>query len=87
VPHLYWDCIVNSEQHDFPLNVHTLIDHGSHTVLIRGEFVTELGLRRRRLPHLETIELAMTSGKEKVEVVLSEWVKLKLHGLNSLYSA
>ena len=50
-----------------------LIDNGSHLVLIDERLVTELGLRRRKLPVPRKARLAM--GEE--EVVFSEWVRLK----------
>jgi hypothetical protein len=87
VAHLFWNCVVNSNLHDHPVHTNALIDHGSHAVLIREDLVEQLGLRRRCLPKPEKVELAMSQGDVKVEVDLTEWVKLKLHDPSFFYSA
>jgi len=86
VPHLYWDCIVNSELNDYPSKVHALIDDSSHAVLINDDLVTQLGLRRHCLHEPEKVKLAISPEKEKQEFELTHWVKLKLHNPSSFYS-
>jgi hypothetical protein len=87
VPHLFWNCVINSDLHDYPVPINALIDHGSHAVLIREDLVDQLGLRRHRLPKPEKVELTMSQGDAKVEFELTEWVKLKLHDPSFFYSA
>ena len=64
-----------------------LIDDGSHTVLICDEFVMKLGLKRRKLHKPEHVLLAMTPDGEKKNIVLHEWVKLKLRDLGAFWTA
>ena len=56
-----------------------LIDHGSHAVLIREDLVDTLLLRRCLLHKPEIIELVMESNGKKAEIMLQEYVKLKLY--------
>jgi hypothetical protein len=78
VPHLFWRCKATGPATEFPIVIDALFDHGSHAVLISENLATRLGLRRRRLPKPETVELAMRSNKKKVEIKLNEYVKLPL---------
>jgi hypothetical protein len=87
VPHLFWKCSVSGPSGSFPLTFDALIDHGSHTVLIREELVNTLGLRRRLLPVPEDVELAMQTSKKKVVVKLTEYVKLQLYDPNCWWSS
>jgi len=87
VPHLFWRCSVSSPTGSFPLTFDTLIDDGSHTVLICEELVDTLGLRHHLLPNPEEVELAMQTGKKKVIVKLTEYVKLQLYNLNSWWTS
>ena len=57
-----------------PVVVMVLIDNGSHSVLIDGGLAVRLGLKRRRLPSPQQVQLAM--GEEVV--VFEEWVKLQV---------
>ena len=71
--HLAWRCRIDGPSVPEPLTVTTLIDNGSHLVLIDERLVRRLGLKRRKLPVPRKARLAM--GEE--EVVFSEWVRLK----------
>jgi Aspartyl protease len=85
VPHLFWDCVVNGPLVDKPQPCHALLDHGSHCVLISESWVNTLGLRRRKLPKPEVVELAMQDDKK--EFVLHEWVKLQLHDPSNYWTS
>lgn len=87
VPHLFWKCVTDGPAHSFPIDVNTLFDHGSHAVLISENFANSLGLRRRKLPVPETVQLAMETGGKKAEYVLHDWVKLKLRDPSSFWTA
>ena len=77
-PHLWWWCLTTGS--DFLLQtLNALIDPGSHTVLIHEDLVDSLLLHCQTLHKPEIIELAMKSTKEKTEIVLREYVKLKLY--------
>jgi hypothetical protein len=69
--HLEWRCLVDGPSGS--IAVTTLIDNGSHSVLIDDALVERLGLRRRPLPNPQRARLAMGDG----EVTFSEWVKLR----------
>jgi len=60
--HFVWKCNVDGPEVDFPLAVSTLIDNGTHVVLIRPELVQKLGLPIHKLNQPECIDVA-TSGK------------------------
>lgn len=55
-----------------PVVVIAVIDNSSHSVLIDEGLTVRLGLKRRRLPSPQRVQLAM--GEEVV--VFEEWVKL-----------
>lgn len=86
VPHLYWNCVTDGPASCFPVSIHTLFDHGSHTVLISEQLVDSLALCHRKLLIPEVVGLAMQTGKEKVKIVLYDWVKLKLHDPSLFWS-
>ena len=65
---------------DFMLQtINALIDPGSHAVLIHAGLVNMLLLRRRLLHKPEIIELVMESNGQNSQIVLHEYVKLKLY--------
>jgi hypothetical protein len=68
-------------------HVNALFDHGSHAVLISENCAKSLGLRRRKLPVPETVQLAMETGGKQTEYVLHDWVKLKLRDPSSFWTA
>jgi hypothetical protein len=53
--HLVWRCSTNGTKNSFPITFDALIDHGSHAVLIREDFVDSLALHHRKLPVPETV--------------------------------
>ncbi|TFY53536.1 hypothetical protein EVJ58_g9399 [Rhodofomes roseus] len=77
-PHLLWECAVDGPRASEPITVQALIDSGSHAVLIREPLVQQLGLRLRKLPQPERVELAMASEGKKVTVSLYQYVKLSV---------
>jgi hypothetical protein len=76
VLHLYWRCLASSNTNDFPIIFDALIDHGSSAALISAEYVSKLGLHRKRLPEPYSAELAMENNGQKVTIEFSEYVKL-----------
>jgi hypothetical protein len=88
VPHLFWHCSTSrSDPSAFPLNFDALIDNGSHAVLIREDVATQLSLHHHKLIKPEVMELTMEGDGKKVQVVLTEWVKLKLYDCSSSWCA
>ena len=81
--HLEWRCRVDGPLVTESVAVTALIDNGSPSVLIDGGLVERLGLRRRRLPSPRRARLAMGEG----EVVLTEWVKLRLFSEDQQWTA
>ena len=77
-PHLWWRCSMDAS--DFMLQtINALIDPGSHAVLICTDMVDTLLLCHRLLHKPKIIELAMESDGQKSQIVLREYVKLKLY--------
>jgi hypothetical protein len=87
VLHMYWHCMASGPATEFPVTIKALFDHGSHAVLISETFASQLGLRRHSLPKPETVELAMQSGKKKVEIELHDWVKIRLSDPSALWTS
>ncbi|GBE82211.1 hypothetical protein SCP_0405940 [Sparassis crispa] len=87
VPHLVWHCAASGPAHSLPVTYNALIDDGSHTVLIRDDYVDHLQLHHRRLPIPEHIELAMEGNGQKIIIKLSEWVHLSVFDLILSWSA
>jgi hypothetical protein len=90
LPHLLWECAVDS--HDpsslSRVPVSALIDHGSPPVLIDQTLVNRLHLPTRLLPCPFPVSGAFFSnGDGSLHVSLTHWVKLKLHDRNNWYSA
>jgi hypothetical protein len=82
-PHFTWDCLIDSPSLSEPLPETSLIDHGSHLVLIRADLVASLGLKKRSLVRPVSVGLAM--GGEKVVTELKEWVRLKVSSPDHLW--
>ena len=90
LPHLVWKCMI--ESHDAScisrVPVTTLIDHGSGPVLINQELVCRLQLPVWILHELFPISGAFFNvSNPSPQILLSHWVKLKLHDPNNWYSA
>jgi len=83
LPHLRWLCTVDNPASLSPLHIKSLIDCGSHIVLIHPNLVDHLGLHCHLLKKPLEVSLAMShdegEGFEKSCNLLSlkEWVKLK----------
>ncbi|KAF7966713.1 hypothetical protein HWV62_37300 [Athelia sp. TMB] len=75
VPHLFWNAVAVLEDGTFP--VETLIDHGSHVVLIRPDVATRLNLEPKTMERPERIIMAMNNGEQKT-VILDTFVTLRL---------
>jgi hypothetical protein len=85
VPHLYWNCLASGKE--FPILFRALIDHGSSAVLISDEHVSKLGLHHKHLLAPYSAELAMESNGQKINILFSEYVKIRLHDPSSLWSS
>jgi hypothetical protein len=60
VPHLFWHCLIQGPSvNDLPTPLTSLLDNGSHLVLIDDATVRHLRLRRFRLKTPEYVDLAM----------------------------
>ena len=86
VPHLYWRCLASANINEFPMTFEALIDHGSSAVLISEQYVSLLGLRRRRLREPYSAELAMDNNG-CTDIQFSKYVKLQLHDPSSFWSS
>jgi hypothetical protein len=93
LPHLLWHCAVDSLDPTHLARIHTLalFDHGSPAVLINASLVAKLHLKKRPLPEPFPVSTAffestLNAPCPKDEICLTEWVKLKLHDRNNLYS-
>lgn len=73
-PHIFWDCLLNDPNIASPVKICTLIDSGSHTVIIDSTLVDKLVLHRRRLP--EPLEVNLVMGGKENKLTLKEWVKI-----------
>ena len=86
VPHLFWGASV-APQNTLPISFDCLLDNGSHLVLIHTSLVKQLDLHLQKLPSPIEIKLTMQNKKEKVSVILTEYVHLFLHDSTGEYSA
>lgn len=80
--HLFWRCAIAGAASGSKLVpvFDALIDLGAHTVLIRESLVVELGLKRKKLPQPEEVEMAMPGKGEAAQTTtLTEYVKIKLY--------
>jgi hypothetical protein len=90
LPHLLWECAVDS--HDpsclSRIPVSALIDHGSPPVLINQALVSRLCLPACPLSCPFPVSGAFfNDSSDSSHVLLTHWVKLKLHDHNNLYYA
>jgi hypothetical protein len=83
IPRFSWRCLVSRTTNEFPIIFNALIDHGSSAVLISEEYVSKLGLCRKRLLKPYSAKLAMESNGQKVNIEFSEYVKVALHDPSS----
>ena len=63
-----------------------LIDNGAHLVLIHPELVSELNLKKHRLPKPEPVDVAMQNGQNS-QSELYEYVKLSLTSLDAKWTS
>ena len=85
-PHLWWHC--STDVSDFmPQTINALIDPGSHAVLICTDLVNTLLLRCHLLHKPKIIELAMESNGQKSQIVLHEYVKLRLYNPSNYWQS
>jgi hypothetical protein len=75
--HFHWKCLVVGGA-DITDQTPAMIDNGSHKVLVDNDFISSSGLKHRNLYKPENIKLAMTARGDKKEIMLMEYVKLKL---------
>lgn len=86
-PHLMFLCSVDGPSVPSPLRIKSLIDTGSHLVLIDDALVTHLGLRRRTLLEPISISLAMDTTAAAAPTRLSHWVKLRPQSLDNSWTS
>lgn len=87
IPHIVWNCAIDNPIFHHHLNVEALIDHGSPIVLIDQELVSHLQLHLHTLPQVFPVSGAFSKDPSVTTLILlTNWVKLKLHDHNSLYS-
>ena len=85
-PHLWWHC--STDVSDFMLQtINALIDPGSHAVLICADLVDTLLLHCRLLHKPKIIELLMESNGQKSQIVLHEYVKLRLYNPSNYWQS
>ena len=87
LPHLFWPCNVFSSLTDFPVQLKTFLDCGSHLVLISPATVDSLALPRFTLSTPENIEVAIGDGSSKKCTTLYEYVKFSATSLDSLWTS
>lgn len=83
VPHIYWDCLVDSPPLESPVSIKALINCACTTVMIKPEFTDSLGLKRAQLHKPMVVSLALGSGGVKETFELVESVSVKLYSVDS----
>ncbi|KAF8226275.1 hypothetical protein L208DRAFT_1302571, partial [Tricholoma matsutake] len=89
-PYLVWKCAVDSHNVSVPSHLHVsaLIDHGSPAVLIESALVSRQCLTVCPLPYAIPVSGTFFDNKsDSSTIVLTHWVKLKLHNRSNYYSA
>ena len=71
--HFFWSCLIDGPNLDTPVSVDTLIDNGSHLVLIDATLIKKLGLPISTLSKPLNISVAMSSCNREA---LSQYVQL-----------
>ena len=76
MPHLFWDCVSTweSDGSTIPISA-SLVDHGSHAVLIHPDLVRSLNVEVKKMPNPEAVKMVMGDGNVKV-VMLDSYVSL-----------
>jgi len=83
--HLIWNCQIHSLTNDFPVRTCTLIDNGTHLVLICPELMEQLRLKIHKLHKPELIDVAFSKEVNKTE--LYDYVKLSLMSLDVVWTS
>ncbi|KAF8800955.1 hypothetical protein BYT27DRAFT_7262510 [Phlegmacium glaucopus] len=78
--HYVWKCMIDGPAVDLPLKTFSLIDNGSHMVLIHPELVAKLNLPIFTLPNPKLIDIAISTSHKK-QISLSTFVKLSATSL------
>jgi hypothetical protein len=80
-PHLHWSCIIQGTGTGQFIMTVSLIDPGSHLVVIDENFTSSLSLQRHSLEKPEKVGVAFGPGNNnhRTEIILKQWVKLYLH--------
>src|SRR5277367_5933879 len=86
-PHLFWPCNIFSSVSDFPVQLRTFLDCGSHLVLIHPNTVDSLALPRFKLLKPENIEVAIGDGSMKKWTTLYEYVKFSATSLDAIWTS
>ncbi|KAG1738916.1 uncharacterized protein EDB91DRAFT_1249091 [Suillus paluster] len=79
--HLLWSCLLAGPSSPSFECINTLIDHGSHLVLINEDLVTKLGLKRRKL-HVEIQANSVFLALSTSPLTFSEYVHVSPSSLN-----
>jgi hypothetical protein len=85
--HLWWDCCIDAPGTCAPTPVRALIDHGSPPVLISSELVEILELIPRKLFKPFSVSGAFVDGRKSSDSKLTEYCKLRLQSLDSVWKA
>jgi len=84
--HFVWKCTIDGPSVEFPLKQLSLIDNGSHLVLIQPESVCHLGLPMFPLPEPELVDVVISSSASK-KLSLTHYVKIKLTSLDGQWTS
>jgi hypothetical protein len=87
--HLHWSCIIQGTGAGQFITTVSLIDPGSHLVVIDENFASNLSLQRHSLEKPEKVGVAFgpRNNNHHTEIVLKQWVKLYLHDLSLQWHA
>jgi hypothetical protein len=86
--HFTWPCRVECPKGTVDPLCNSLIDPGSHLVLINAEFANVIAARCHKLCVPEVIDLALLKDKEpnQPKIELHEWIKLKVYDPSGFWS-
>ncbi|KAF9537344.1 hypothetical protein CPC08DRAFT_738882 [Agrocybe pediades] len=68
--HLIWEALIDSPALDFPVKLKTLIDNGSHLVLVRPDVVERLQLKSTPLREPLRVSVALGNGKKEITTLV-----------------
>ena len=87
VLHICWKCQLAGLKVDFPTVVKSLIDNGSHLVLICELLVNALGLKRHHLNNPIPVSVVIPTSNKPKEMSLHEYVLLQLVSLDGSWTS